>query len=160
MSMTFHSNIDYTNISKIKIYMKDLYPDLDDWAFESDGTLKEEETGLYYEWSYPEFDFVHEMNLANSNMLDMLGVIDSNYHNQCLENDYWIVFSVEDLPNLKRKIIKAINSSKSNNHVREPSNQGNMYYSGMSKEYISKRLAIMLEIVDNAQKRNLSISCG
>lgn len=158
--MTFSANIDYSNIERVKVYAIDLYPDFLNSDFEYDNFLQEEGTGLYYEMAYPEFDFKHEMNLSNDNMLAMLRVIDANYPIQCRANDYWISFAIEDLPNLKRKLIKAINSAKSNNHVREPHQEGIMYYGGINEEYIASKLAIMLEIVDNAQQRNLAISCG
>lgn len=158
MSMTFQANVDFSTVEKVKVYMKDLYPDSEDYYFEDDPYVsKEEGTGLLYQMDYAPLDFVHEITLSNQNMFSMLEVIDKSLAIATEHNDYCYRIESKDLPAFKQKIIRALNSEKSKKHAVPDFREGNMYHCGISESYIMSKLKTMLEITDNAQKRGLEV---
>lgn len=158
MSITFQASVDYSTMPKVKVFLVDLYPGLDEECFASDvgyGVYFDEESKRHYQMDYAEPGFVYEVNMSNANFDHVLKIIDHNL---------WVLHREEpchsikhaDLPAFRRKIIKVINKDLSFHEV-ESFQHGNFFSGGIDSEYITKRMIQMLEIIDNAQKRELDV---
>lgn len=162
MSITFFANIDIDSFKKKKVFVEDSY-ELDSFEysdhFESDPFLiKDFNNGRFYEM-VPDIDFVFEINMANDNFYSVIKNIDNELYLKTLENHGCGKFDLDELPELSRKIIKAINNS-SQNGTREEINEANFFVSSIDKEYIKSRLNTILLIIGNAQKNNVGVSFG
>lgn len=158
MSITFQASVDYSKMEKEKVFLIDLYPNLDEEDFSMDlgcGVFLDEETNRHYQMDYVDPGFVYEINMSNANFAHVLKIIDHNLwvlHNE----DSCRSIKHAELPEFRRKIIKVLNKDLSAHEV-EHSQRGNFFSGGINSEYITKSMTRMLEIIDNAQKRDLDI---
>lgn len=159
MSITFQAEVDFSAIPESKVFLEDLY---EGFNLEADGEYMssypdvfKDENGRLYE-NRKIVDFQYEVNLSNDNFYSVLMKIDHNIYVSTKSNDGCGTINCADLPEFRRKLIKACNSSSSAG-VRESFVSGNFHYSGISSDSISQRIQQMLIIVDNAQKRGLNV---
>jgi hypothetical protein len=157
MSVTFYANIDETVLPKKKVRMVDIYPGLDNMDFHGDGFLCDEE-GYYYEIQN-DIDYRISVDFTNENFKSLLEVIDRNLYILSKEDGHCFALNEEQVPSFKRKLIKALNSSKTNHATSKPylhQKEGQMttYFGGYSKEQAVMHLEKMLEVCDTAMKAN------
>lgn len=163
MSITFQAAINLSDFPKKKVFVEDKYEGLDSFEdaayFENDPYLqKDPDSGRFYEME-ADIDFDYEINMSNSNFYSVIKNVDNNLYVKIYNSDGCGSLSFEDLPSFKSKIIKSINTSKSNG-VRESIQDGNFYHVGIDKEEINSRLKKMLIIVENAQKLKIGVFWG
>lgn len=158
MGVTFQASVDYSKMKKQKVFLTDLYPNMDEEEFSMHlgyGIFFDEETNRHYQMDYVDPGFVYEINMSNANFSHVLKIIDHNLWVLHIEDSCHSVKNA-DLAEFRRKIIKAMNKNLSIHEV-EYSQKGNFFSGGIDSTYISKNMSKMLEIIDNAQKRDLDI---
>lgn len=162
MSVTFSANIQIKDFPVKKVYAKDQYnftQEECEFYFDNDPyMIKEEGTNLYYT-EEPDIGFTYEINMANVNFSSVLQKIDNNIYLVSKSKDFCGSVAFENLSEFRSKLMKALNSSN-NIGVRESSQEGNFYHCGLDNEAIKQRLSTMLEIVNNAHKKNVGVYWG
>jgi len=156
MTVTFRINLDESQFPQKKVFMCDLFPELDDAYFEGDYGIKfDPDTRQFYELQTV-IDFAHEKNFSTFNFQALLKLIDHNIYIISKENDNFGEVKYENLQSFRRKVFIARNKVNQNN-IKEGFVDGIMYYGGMTLEYIQFNLSLMLSIIDNAIKRQFDI---
>jgi hypothetical protein len=93
------------------------------------------------------------LNFSNTNARQLLWTIGVEEEDLC--------GALTDLPFLKRKLVRAINSKSARaDGIRSPLKEGNFFDMGQSEEAVVQKLKGLLELADIAQKNNAVISYG
>lgn len=154
--MTFQASVDYSTVAKKKVFIKDLYPSLNDDDFADDPyVFRDDKTGLLYELR-DDIDFEHSIDQTYDRFYAVMDIIDRNLTVLTKQEACYHILN-KDIPSFKRKLIKALNSSKLSKHTYSTTRVGNCTNGGLSLSDIIMRLESMLIITTNAQERGLDV---
>lgn len=104
----------------------------------------------------------HEVNMANDNALAMLRLIAP----EAVQEDYYGEFTKEQLPQIIRAIIRALNQHGVQRRevqmptVEEGNGQCTIYYAGRDRAYITERLSQLLDLFHVAQQLQSKVVWG
>lgn len=156
MGLTFQAQINHNDYPQQKVYMADLYPDLDESYFKLEGYCSfDEETQRHYQLERV-IDFKQSRDFSYANFYLVLDLVDRNIRiaTEC-DGGYYAI-NHTDLQVFRKKVFIALNRVTESDG-RDFSVDGNFYNFGASPDYIRDALRDMLEIIDQAYKKNLNI---
>lgn len=148
MSISFFIVSD-TEEPKTKVYMKDMYPDLDEEYFSSDPFLQKDENG-YYEMrgTWPEANF---SNVNGFTYISMLGLAEDMCGTICNEN----------LPAVRREILQMLNQhGKMQGYTYPDQQEGNFHIFGMDEDRIINGLKSIDAVCAKAQELGADVGWG
>ena len=156
MGVTFQAQINHENYPQKKVYMVDIYPDLDEDYFKLDGyCLFDEETQRHYQMERV-IDFKQSRDFSYANFYLVLDLVDRNISIATEADGGYYSITHNDLQVFRKKVFIALNKVTESDG-RDFSVDGNFYNAGASHEYIRGALSEILEIIDQAYKKNLNI---
>lgn len=156
MGVTFQAQINHDDYPQQKVFMVDLYPDLDEEYFKLDGYCPfDEETQRHYQMDRV-IDFKQSRDFSYANFYLLLDLVDRNIRIATQADGGYYAINHADIQVFRKKVFMALNNVNEG-HAVEPSQNGNFYDGGASMEYIQGALSDMLEIIDQAYKKNLNI---
>lgn len=155
MGVTFQAQINHDDYPQQKVFLTDLYPDLDEEHFRLYGEMFDEESQRHYQIDRV-IDFKQSRDFSYANFYLVLELVDRNIRIATQADGGYYSINHADIQVFRKKVFLALNKVNEDQAV-EPSQKGNFYDGGASMEYIQKALTDMLEIVDQAYKKNLNI---
>ena len=155
MGVTFQAQINHDDYPQQKVFMADLYPGLDEEHFGLYGEMFDEEAQKHYQMERV-IDFKQSRDFSYANFYLVLDLVDRNIRIATQADGGYYSINHADIQVFRKKVFLALNKVNEGQAV-EPSQHGNFYDGGASMEYIQKALIDMLEIVDQAYKKNLNI---
>jgi hypothetical protein len=156
MGVTFQAQINANDYPEQKVFMTDLYPDLDEAFFHEEGYSPfDDETQRHYQMDRI-IDFKHSRDFSYSNFYFLLDLVDRNIRLATQADGGYFSVPHADLQVFRRKVFIALNKVNQE-HAVEPSVNGNFYDAGVTVEYIQSALTDMLEIIEQAYKKNLNL---
>lgn len=117
MTVTFHAHLNHTKLPRKLVRCVDLYPGLDNKDFAGNYLATMDQEGYYCE-NVIDVNFTIDAVFSNDKFDAILRCIDPNMAavSRYEGNAYQIGY--RDIPEFKRKVIKAINSSKTQSSVQ------------------------------------------
>lgn len=156
MGVTFQAQINPADYPEKKVFMTDLYPELDEAFFHEERYSPfDEEAQRHYQMDRV-IDFKHSRDFSYSNFYFLLDLVDLNIRIATQADGGYFSVPHVDIQVFRRKVFMALNKVN-DDHAVAPSVNGNFYDAGVTVEYIRSALTDMLEIIDQAYKKNLNI---
>lgn len=156
MGVTFQAQINHSDYPEEKVFMSDLYPELDEEYFKLDGFCSFDEDSQRHYQLERVIDFKQSRDFSYANFYLVLDLVDRNIRIATQADGGYYSINHADIQVFRKKVFLALNKVNEDQAV-ESSQHGNFYDGGASMEYIQKALTDMLEIVDQAYKKNLNI---
>lgn len=156
MGVTFQAQINHNDYPQQKVFMSDLYPDLDEEYFKMEGYCPfDEETQRHYQMERV-IDFKQSCDFSYANFYLVLDLVDRNIRIATQADGGYYSIDHADIQIFRKKVFIALNKVNEDNAVK-PTQDGNFYDCGASVDYIQAALTEMLEIIDQAYKKNLNV---
>lgn len=156
MGVTFQAQINHNDYPEVKVFMADRYPDLDEEYFKLEGYCPfDEETQRHYQMERV-IDFKQSRDFSYANFYLILDLVDRNIRIATQADGGYYAIDHADIQNFRKKVFMALNKVNES-HAVEPTQNGNFYDGGASTDYIREALTDMLEIIDQAYKKNLNV---
>lgn len=157
MSITIYADVDQSKLPKRKELCIDLYPGMDNDDFKNDIFCEKDLNGNYFEMVL-DIDYMIECTFANENFYAVLKCVDADLAELTRRNGGSHLIGWEFIPDFKRKVIRALNSSKTIDHARLSCQRGNVIDCGYSIDQIINRLNCIMDVCEVAYKEKVSIS--